>query len=160
MRPTDLVAWVGASTGVASLGWNIYAKVTGNRPRLVIRAYANMIEMPPPPRNPRFLRIIVQNSGTAPTTITNVEFLDETPRWKRILYRFRLKKRGKEIHAILNDYRGPNIPYKLEVGTEWVGWMEQDDKFDDWLKKGKLCCAVHHSFSQKTVSTKIIQGPV
>src|SRR5690349_17241085 len=103
MRTTDLIAWIGASTGIASLIWNIYAKATANRPKLVVTAYANMVQMPPPPRNPRCLRITVQNGGTAPTTITNVEFFVMLPKWKRILYRFRLKKRGEEIHAILND---------------------------------------------------------
>lgn len=160
MKTTDLVAWIGASTGVASLGWNVYARVTGNRPRLVVRAYANMIQMPPPPGNPRLLRVSVQNNGTAPTTITNVEFFDEVPRWNRLLYRLHLKKRGKEHHAILNDYQGVRIPYKLEVGTEWVAVMEHDDNFDEWLKKGALCCAIHHSFSKKPVPARIIQGPL
>lgn len=159
VQTTDLVAWIGASTGVASLGWNIYAKITANRPKLVVRAFANMIQMPTPPGNPRLLRITVQNNGTAPTTITNIEFLDETPRWTQLLCRLRLKKRGEEKHAILNNYQGARIPYKLEVGNEWVAIMEQDDKFDEWLKNGKLHCAIHHSFSRKAVPTKIIRGP-
>lgn len=160
MKTTDLVAWIGASTGVASLIWNIYTKVTANRPRLVVKAYANMVQMPPPPKNPRFLRITVQNSGTAPTTLTNVEFFKMLPGWKRLLHRLHLRKRGEEIHAVLNDYRGPQIPYKLEVGSEWVALMEQDASFDDWLKTDKLHCAIHHSFSKKTVPTKIIRGPI
>jgi hypothetical protein len=106
MRTTDLVAWIGASTGVASLIWNIYSKLTADRPKLVVRAYANMVQMPPPPKNPRFLRITVQNNGTAPTTITNVEFFKMLPGWKRFLYRLHLKKWGEEIHAVLNDFQG------------------------------------------------------
>jgi hypothetical protein len=82
MKTTELVAWIGATTGVASLGWNIYTKITANRPKLVVKAYANMIQMPPPPKNPRFLRITVQNIGTAPTTITNVEFFEAISTWK------------------------------------------------------------------------------
>ena len=160
MKTTDLVAWIGASTGLASLIWNIYSKVTANRPKLVVKAYANMVQMPPPPENPRFLRITVQNIGTAPTTLTNVEFFKMLPRWKRLLYRLHLKKRGEEIHAVMNDYRGPQIPYKLEVGTEWVGLMEQDASFEDWLKTDRLYCAIHHSFSKKTMATKIIRGPM
>lgn len=160
MKTTELVAWIGATTGIASLGWNIYTKVTANRPKLVVKAYANMIQMPPPPRNPRFLRITVQNIGTAPTTLTNVEFFETIPRWKRLLYKFHLKKRGEEIHAIMTDHRGPQIPHKLEVGSEWVGLMQQDRKFEDWLKTEKLHCAIHHSFSKKSVPTKIIRGPI
>jgi hypothetical protein len=160
MKTTELVAWIGATTGIVSLGWNIYTKITANRPKPVVKAYANMVQMPPPPKNPRFLRITVQNNGTAPTTLTNVEFFDIIPRWKRILYRLHFKKRGEEVHAVLNDYRGPQIPHKLEVGSEWVALMEQNKKFEDWLETDKLWCAVHHSFSKKTVSTKIVRGPI
>jgi hypothetical protein len=119
-----------------------------------------MIQMPAPPANPRLLRITVQNNGTAPTTITNIGFFDETPQWKRPLYGLHLKKLGEERHAILNDYQAALIPCKLEVGSEWVASMEQDDNFDAWLKKGKLHCAIHHSFSKKSVLKKIIQGPI
>jgi hypothetical protein len=139
MKTTELVAWVGATTGIASLIWNIYAKVTANRPKLVVKAYANMIQMPPPPRgNPRFLRVTVQNIGTAPTTLTNVEFFEAIPRWKLVLSKLRPKLRAGEIHAIMNDYRGPQIPLRLEVGSEWTALMEQEPSFEDWLKKDKL----------------------
>jgi len=42
MKTTELVAWIGATTGIASLIWNIYTKITANRPKLIVRAYANM----------------------------------------------------------------------------------------------------------------------
>src|SRR5260370_31306270 len=104
MKTTELVAWIGATTGIASLIWNIYTKITANRPKLVVKAYANMIQMPPPAGNPKFLKITVQNVGTAPTTLTNVDFYKLIPGWKRLLYKLRPRKRGEEIHAILNDY--------------------------------------------------------
>ena len=160
MKTTELVAWIGATTGIASLGWNIYTKITANRPKLVVKAYGNMIQMPPPPKNPRFLKITVQNIGPAPTTLTNVEFFDQAPRWKRILYNLHPKMRVGEIHAIMNDYRGPQIPLKLEVGSEWTALMQQDERFDDWLRSDRLYCAIHHSFSNKAVPAKIIRGPI
>ena len=131
MKTTELVAWIGATTGIASVIWSIYAKVTANRPKLVVKAYANMIQMPRPPKNPRFLRVTVQNIGTAPTTLTNVEFFEAIPRWKLVLSQLRPSLRAGEIHAIMNDYRGPQIPLKLEVGSEWTALMEQDESFDD-----------------------------
>ncbi len=131
MKTTELVAWIGATTGLASLIWNIYIKVTANRPKLVVKAYANMVQMPPPPGNPKFLRMTVQNIGTATTTLTNFEFFKTLPRWQRILTKIHLKKRTAETRAVLNDYRGPQFPHKLEVGSEWVGLMEQDASFED-----------------------------
>jgi hypothetical protein len=47
MKTTELVAWIGATTSIASLGWNIYTKITANHPKLVVKAYANMVQMPP-----------------------------------------------------------------------------------------------------------------
>jgi hypothetical protein len=160
MKTTELVAWIGATTGIASLIWNIYTKITANRPKLIVRAYANMVQMPPPPGNPKFLRITVQNIGTSTTTITNLEFHKLIPLWKRILYRLRLKKRGEEIRAIMVDYRGPQMPHKLEVGSEWVALMEQEPSFKEWLDTDRLRCAVHHSFSKRPTSSKIIRGPI
>jgi hypothetical protein len=125
MKTTELVAWIGATTGIASLGWNIYTKITANRPKLVVKAYANMIQMPPPPKNPRYLRITVQNIGTAPTTLNNVEFFEAIPRWKRLLSKLRPKMRAGETRAIVNDYQGPQIPLKLEVGSEWTALMHK-----------------------------------
>lgn len=160
MKTTELVAWIGAITGVASLLWNIYIKLTAG-PKLVVKAYANMVQMPPPPNNPRFLKITVQNIGTAPTTLTNVEFFKVISKWKRLLYRLRLRKRDKETHALLNHYLGPRIPHKLEVGSEWVAMMKQNAAFEeDWLKTDRLHCAVHHSFSKRPAATKIIRGPL
>jgi hypothetical protein len=96
MKTTELIAWIGATTGIASLGWNIYTKVTANRPKLVVKAFANMIQMPSPPGKPRFLRMTVQNIGTAPTTLTNFEFFRTIPRWQRLLTKLYLKKRTAE----------------------------------------------------------------
>jgi len=159
MKTTELVAWVGATTGLASLGWNIYVKLTANRPRLTVTAFANMILMPAPPGNPRFLKIIVQNNGTATTTLTNLEFFTFIPRWKRFLCKVRLRKRSAERRAVLNDYRGPQLPHKLEVGSEWQALMQQDERFEDWLKTDRLWCAGWHSFSRRPVPTKIVRGP-
>src|SRR5882762_1508321 len=73
MKPTELAAWIGATTGLASLLWNIYTKLIAG-PKLTVTAFANLVQRPAPPGDPRFLRITVQNVGTATTTITNLDF--------------------------------------------------------------------------------------
>jgi len=160
MKATELAAWVGgATTGLASLLWNIYTKLTAG-PRLMVTAFANMVQMPTPLGNPRFLKITVQNIGTTTTTITNLEFFTLVPRWVRFLLWAKLKKRLTETRAVLNDYQGPQFPHKLEVGSEWQALMQQDERFEDWLRTDKLCCAVWHSFSKRPVPTKIVRGPL
>jgi hypothetical protein len=160
MKATELVAWVGATTGVVSLIWNIYTKLTANRPRLEITAFANMVLMPRPQGNPRFLKVTVQNTGTAPTTLTNLTFFSFVTRWERLLSRVRLRKRPTQKHAVIVDYRGPQFPHKLEVGSEWQALMQQDASFEDWLKTDRLWCGVLHSFSRQPVPTRIIRGPL
>jgi hypothetical protein len=156
MKTTEIVAWVGATTGVASFLWNIYTKLTSG-PRLRVTAFANMILMPPPQGNQNFLKITVQNIGTATTTLTNLELLTFVPRWERFLSRVKLKKRSAdEKHAVVIQYRGPQFPHKLEVGSEWQALMQQDEDFQRWFKTDELWCAVWHSFSKQPVPTKIL----
>jgi hypothetical protein len=159
MKPTELAAWAGATTGLASLLWNIHTTLTAG-PRLTVTAFANLVQMPSPPGNPRFLRITVQNIGTAATTLTNLDFFTPVPRWTRFLWRAKLKKRPAETRAVFNHYQGPQFPHKLEVGSEWQALMQQDDGFEKWLSTDKLCCAVWHSFSRRPVPMKVVRGPL
>ena len=151
MNATQWAAWVGALSGVGSLLWNVYTKLTSGA-RLRVSAFAGMVMVPPPSNNPTFLKVTVQNVGTATTTITNVTLHTYESRWKRLRNR-------ATINAVLNHYRGPQFPQKLEVGAEWSGLMEQDGRFDDWLRSGQLWCAVHHSFLNKPTKVKIIGFP-
>jgi hypothetical protein len=159
MKPTELAAWVGATSGLGSLMWNIYTKLTSG-PQLAVTAFANMIMIPSPPNNPRLLRIIIQNRGTAPTTITGVDFYTYESRWYRLLSRAKLKKRAAKTRLLLAHYEGPRFPHKLEIGEEWRAVMQQDERFEEWLQTDKLCCAVWHSFSRQPTSSRVVRGPI
>ena len=148
MTATEWAAWVGACSGLGGLAWNVYLKATSG-PRLRLSAFAGMVKMPPPPNNPKFMRITVQNIGTAPTTITNITLHTFPSRWAR--YRNRAT-----INAVIANYEGQQIPFKLEVGTEWSVLMAHDQRFDDWLGKDTVWCAVWHSFCPKPTKVKII----
>ena len=170
MTATELAAWAGATSGVGSLLWNVYTKLTSG-PRLTVTAFANMVQMPPPPGNPRFLKITVQNIGTATTTLTNLGFDLYPSRWAKLYYkpkvikfvhRTRLSKllrRPDITAAVLNEFQGPRLPYKLEVGGEWQALMQQDETFNEWLKSDEFYCAVSHSFSKHPRQVRIIPGP-
>jgi hypothetical protein len=122
-----------------------------------------MIQLQPPQnaqKDLRFLIMTVQNIGSATTSLTIFEFFRTIPKWQRFLTKFHFKKRANETRAVLNLYSGPQLPHKLEVGSEWVGLMVQDEEFEDWLKTERLYCAMHHSFALRPVAKKIIRGPV
>lgn len=82
MEATPWLAWIGACTGVASVAWNVYVKVTSGA-RLVVTAFPNIVMMPAPPGNPKFVSVTVQNIGTATTTLNNLTLVVYDSRWTR-----------------------------------------------------------------------------
>jgi hypothetical protein len=148
MDATPWVAWIGAITGVASFGWNVYIRLSSG-PKLRVSAWPGMVVAPPPPANPKFLRITIRNTGNAPTTLNNIGFHLYRSRWA--------KRRLRAVRSfVLATYKGPQFPYKIEVGGEWTGLMQQDERFDQMLASGRLWCAVYHSFSAKPVQVRVL----
>ena len=146
---TQIVAWIGACTGIASLVWNIYTKLREG-PRLHVTASGDLVKMPPPPGNPQYIRITIQNRGTVPTSITNITLHTYPSTWARRRY-------SKAIfNAVLNDYEGPPYPQPLEVGREWSGCAIQDEKIEGLMDgKSGLWVAVHHSFGKKPTQARV-----
>lgn len=140
-KTTSWAAWIGAATGVCSLAWNVYLRLTSG-PKLRITAHAGMIEMPPRPGNPHYLRIAVRNVGNAPTTIT----LYSLHSYKGLRSRFRKSEFNADKSAVINTYLGKQCPAKLDVGEELSVLVEHDYRFEDWLKE-ELWVGVSHSFA-------------
>lgn len=149
---TVWVAWIGACTGVCSLAWNIYLKITSG-PKLRILAHAGMVKMPPVPGNPNFLRITVRNVGNAPTTITNYSLHS----FKGLRSRFRKKDFYATKSAVIAQYSGKHCPVKLDVGEELSVLMQHDSSFEEWLDNG-LWVGVSHSFGRCAQFERIYDG--
>ena len=147
MEATPWVAWVGACSGIASLAWNIYTKMTSG-PRLKITAISGMKQRPPPPGDPTYLSVTVRNTGTATTTLTTVSLHVYGSFWKR------KRRKASSTFLVVNFVRG-KVPFKLEVGLEWTGIMEQGERLDELLASNKLWCGVWHSFSTKPTEVKV-----
>jgi hypothetical protein len=152
MTASEWAGWIGATTGIASLGWNIYVKATSG-PKLDVQAISGMKIHPPPPGNPTYLSLTVQNNGSAPTTLTNVTLqLYKSKRARR-------KQKAAENYVI-GEYDGPRLPYKLEIGSQWQGLVRTSGHFDQLLATGDLWCGIHHSFSKRAVEVKVIEPKV
>lgn len=149
MNVTEWAAWVGAVTGLVGLGWNVYLKLSSGH-RIIVSAWADMVQAPSRAGNPRFLRITVQNIGTVPTTLTNVTF-------HAYQSKSAARKQRAEWNVVMNAHQGPKLPRVLGIGEEWSTVMQQDARLDDALNEGHLWCAVHHSFSQKPVQATVIR---
>jgi len=149
MNLTQIGAAIGSLTGIASLTWNIYVKFSAG-PRLHVRAFANMVMRPAPQSDPHFLKISIQNTGTAQTTLTNYG-LFQYPAGTHI------KKPLPEYSAIFHTYQGAQTPYKLGVGEEAVVLMQQDLEFDRMLTNGRpLYFVLWHAFAKKPIEVPII----
>jgi hypothetical protein len=127
----------------------MYLKVTSG-PKLKISAHAGMVIMPPPPGDPYFLRIIVRNVGSAPTTITNYTL--------HLFIGFRSRFKKTEVNAaknaVLTRYIGKQCPTKLDVGEEVNIMVEHDSRFEEWLKDG-VWAGVSHSFGHRAQMVRI-----
>lgn len=100
-------------------------------PKLRVQAWAGMIQRPAPPGDPKFLKVIIHNVGTQPTTLTNHGFFQYATKHDR-------KHHKPQIVAVLDEYKGAKYPYKLEVGTEAQLLMQQNASFETMLEKGSL----------------------
>lgn len=105
------------------------------------------------PGDQRFVRIIVRNVGTAPTTIT----LYSIHSFKGFRSRFRKTELNAARSAILNEYSGPQCPARLQVGEEVNVFMKQDTRFEEWLKE-ELWVGVHHPFAKGAVLAKVVKS--
>jgi hypothetical protein len=155
MKPAEIAGWVGAATGILSLLWNIYTKITAG-PKIRGTAFANMIGVPPGANDARYLRIAVQNVGTAATTISNVGFRVWGTRSQRLLEWSHLRKPPVDLRSVLHFYQGSPLPHLLEAGGEWQAVVKQDARFEEWLKTDRLYCEAWHSFSTQPTRIKII----
>jgi hypothetical protein len=149
MNATQWAAWIGAIGAAANAAWNIYTKVSAG-PKLELTAWGGMVQMPPPQSNPTFIKITLQNRGTAPTTVNNFSFHSYESRWKR------LRRKPAGFNAVLNDYQGPPFPRPLEIGGEWVAMVRQEGKLDELIcAQDGLWVAVHHSFAKHPTQVKV-----
>lgn len=151
-KSTIWAAWIGAATGAFSLAWNVYLKVTSG-PKLKISAYAGMVIVPPPPGDPYFLRIVVRNVGSVPTTITNYTLHS----FKGIRSRLKKTESNADKNAVVTRYIGEQCPTKLNVGEEVSIMVEHDSRFEEWLKEG-VWVGVSHSFGHWAQMAKIYDG--
>lgn len=144
MNPTKCAAWVGAITGLAGLGWNIYLKLSSG-PKLTVVPLAHVIIIPAEPGDPNFISISITNQGTAPTTITNLGLCIYDSWWAA------KRRKGSQYFVVKNS----ELPLKLEVGEEWRPEVRQDDRIDNLLKSNKLWVTVSHAFSKRPAQAKV-----
>jgi hypothetical protein len=151
MNVTQWAAWVGAFSGLGSLLWNVFTKLTSG-PRLKLTVRPGMVKYPDPREGTLYITARVCNVGTAKTTITNMCLVTYESIWKR--------KRLSRGFVVASPSAAQPIPFKLEVGEEWCGMATQDAKMQELIDGGKLWCEIYHSWSKKPIRGRVISCPV
>lgn len=102
------------------------------------------------PENHTYLAARITNRGTQPTTITNYA-LHQYPtifhRWMR---------RSTRSAIVTHPEHGPNLPYVLQPGTEWMGSARYNDDMRDWVETGQLFVGIYHSHGKRPVLCRVV----
>jgi hypothetical protein len=150
MSATQWAAWVGACSGLGSLLWNVYTKLTSGS-KLGVTAKPGMEALPGPriQDQSKYIVVWVRNNGTAKTTLTAVWFATYGSWLAR-----RRSKRSKS-GLVLQPESGQPIPCTLDVGAEYVGAIRQNNDIEEMLRTGNLWCEICHSWSSRPVRARV-----
>jgi hypothetical protein len=149
MNPTQWAAWVGASSGVGGLLWNVYTKLTSG-PKLNLTVTPGLMRIPDTHEGRLYIAARVRNVGTAKTTITNMCFAAYDSSWKKF------RRRSTADWVVASPSPTQPVPFKLEVGEEWSGMAIQDDKMQRAIDGGNLWCAIYHSWSRRPIQERVV----
>lgn len=146
------IAWIGALTGCASLGWNVYTWLTKG-PRVIVTAHHGMVYIGAGfDQSPR-INVTVVNRGDAPTTINNL-----------IIWHFPSRLRAWRCRPdtpalVVNDFGvSAPPPFVLTPGDEWKPLTLQaplDTMVVDHGWRGYLYFVVFHTMSTKPVLARL-----
>jgi len=145
MGTTDIVAWIGAISGMSAIIWDVY-KWYRTGPRLKVTAKCNMETLSPSNGNQTFIVIRVSNTGTAMTTL-------RTLRLETRKYCWSIRPMRQAIALPHNS--GQRLPFELGPGQEWTGAILQDKELANRARTLALYCVVDHSFSTRPAKARL-----
>lgn len=148
--PVDVVAWVGASTGVLALLWNVYTWWRSG-PQLLIRLLPGMQPLRGPPDRV-LLFVEVRNIGDRATTLRQAFITRHTSRWSYI-FRPGRPQRGQAIPQFGTD--GQDLPHRLEPGDAWSGSLQETPAMHEFASEGIVSFEIHHAASRRPVRSRL-----
>lgn len=127
---TTTIAIYAAIISTFVLGWDAYKWLaSGARINLScstgMKIYGGGIDDPN-----TYILITSTNIGDRPTTITNLGAMYYDSWWKAYIRR----RKPSEAFIINTPSQEQRIPYRFDIGDQWIGMAEQDD---DIVKKAK-----------------------
>lgn len=116
------------------LGWDAYKWLAaGAKIDLSVSPHMQMIGGPvPDPKT--YIVVTAYNVGDQPTTITNLGGMYFDSWWRAYVTR----RKPAKAFIITVPSQAQRIPYRFEVGDQWMGMAEQTDEIINDAKSGYL----------------------
>lgn len=116
------------------LGWDAY-KWLRSGPRIMLSASTGMRMVGGEVEDPRtYVTVTALNVGDRPTTITNLGGMYFESWW----HAYVLRRKPKQAFIITDPAPAQRIPYRFDVGTQWIGIAEQTDEIVQMARGGYL----------------------
>lgn len=128
------IAVYAAVVSTLVLGWDAY-KWLASGPKVDLTVTTGMKlfgGVIPDPKN--YISVTAYNIGDRPTTITNLGGMYFDSWWRAYL----TPKKFSRAFIITLPSQAQQIPYRFEVGDQWVGLAEQTDDLIQLAKDGYL----------------------
>ena len=81
-----------------------------------------------------YVSVTAQNVGDRPTTIVNLGGMYYSTWWRAYFF----KQKPDEAFIISQPSQGQPIPYRFEVGSQWIGMAIQSSDIENKVKNGIL----------------------
>lgn len=145
----DAIGIWGGFVATIILVWDI-AKWKLAGPRLHVVAQKGMITLNVPGKDGKsFIVLSVSNYGDRSTTINNLGLIHYKT-WIHKLFN------RPALTAVVNQPSDTHpIPYLLNPGTEWKGFLEQTPQVIDMGKHGRLYLILYHSHKDARVWRRV-----
>ena len=146
MTNSDIIATIALIVSSGALALEI-RRWFDDRPKLRVTATANFRAYPYDDGSRRIM-VTVENFGTRPTSIRVLYIVRYRSFFDRMIYK-------KDEVAVIVDPGIDPVPFRLEVGSVWRGFIIQDGDVNDWVQKRQAVVEVFHSHSLRSLRTLV-----
>ncbi len=135
------IAAYAAMVSTFVLGWDAY-KWLASGPKIDVSVSTGMKMLgglEPDPKT--YVSVMASNVGDRPTTITNLGGMYFRSWWGAYIVR----RKADEAFIIAQPSQAQPIPYRFEVGEQWIGLADQTDDIVRMAKDGYLFLILYTS---------------
>ena len=146
----DPVAAYAAVIATCALAWNIVL-VLLDGPKLRSTANPNMVLNTDP--NTTYTTFKVRNTGTRTSTLETISLTYWPNFWNKFTNKH--MKTFVVIDPSIPGIGNCTLPFELEPGKNWTGFIRQTEELETFSKQGILIANLHHSASKKPITRRI-----